>query len=333
MRINQIALDYSQSPFPPPLQFIKALAKSVASLNSYPDSSYCLLKERLAKKHGVLPSNISLGNGADELIDLITVAFGNQILIPTPTFGQYEIAAKRHNRAYRCINCLRGEVFSLANAKHGAANADSLIWPCNPNNPLGTVINKKEILDFAASSRALVVVDEAYADFANETVVSFIKKHRNLIVLRTFSKGFGLAGLRIGYMVADAKIIAKIEAARQPFNLNSMAAEAVPLALRYENMFAKIRELIENNRDGFTARLKKVGHLVLPSSTNFVTIELSNPSEAKKLFSFLEKTGILVLPPWNEEFSGMPRNMLRISVGTKRQMDSVFKALAKFKKV
>ena len=332
MRSNQMALDYSQSPFQPPAQFVKALARSLASLNSYPDPSYRLLKERLAKKHGVLPSNISLGNGADELIDLITAAFGNQILIPTPTFGQYELAAKRHNRAYRRINCLLEEKFSLANIKE-PSNAASLIWLCNPNNPLGMVIQKKEILDFAANSKALIVVDEAYADFANESVASFTKKQSNLIVLRTFSKGFGLAGLRIGYMIADAGIIAKIEAARQPFNLNSMAAAAVPIALRYENMFAKMREMIENNRDAFIVRLKKIGYRVLPSSTNFVTIKLSNPMEAKNLFSFLEKAGIRVLSPWNEEFSGMPRNMLRISIGTKRQMDSVFKALAKFKKI
>jgi len=240
MKSNQMALDYSQSPFPPPAQFVKALAKRVASLNSYPDPSYLLPKECLAKKHGVLPSNISLGNGADELIDLITVAFGNQILIPTPTFGQYELAAKRHNRTYRCINCLQGEAFSLANIEQEAATAGSLIWLCNPNNPLGIVIPKKKILEFVANSPALVVVDEAYADFAAESVIASIRSQPRLIVLRTFSKGFGLAGLRIGYMIADVDIIAKIEAARQPFNLNSMAAEAVPIALRYENMFAKI---------------------------------------------------------------------------------------------
>ena len=107
MRSNQMALDYSQSPFQPPAQFVKALARSLASLNSYPDPSYRLLKERLAKKHGVLPSNISLGNGADELIDLITVAFGNQILIPTPTFGQYEIAVFFDERNHSFIGKIR----------------------------------------------------------------------------------------------------------------------------------------------------------------------------------------------------------------------------------
>src|SRR3989344_217604 len=331
MKKTRIHLDYAQMPGSPPAKFVSELEVKLSGINAYPDISYNEPRNAIAGHLGLDLENVCLGNGADELIDIITLTYGKKIIIAAPTFGQYEEAAKRHGCKYTVVPCLEDKRFGLEKLRP-YFDVASLIWICNPNNPMGFDVDKNEVINVLKNTKAKVAVDEAYFEFYGQTLTEEIKNFDNLIIIRTFSKGFGLAGLRAGYALANQSVIVQINKVRQPFNLNYLASCAIPIALRHEKEFQPRIKAIEKTREMFSSKMTGLGYAPYPSKTNFATVSFDSPEEAKKVFDFLENRDIIVLPPWDSEFTGMPLNTLRITIGTEDQMRKVLIALEGYAK-
>ncbi len=322
----EIYLDYARLAAPPPAAFIARLKKALGGLDRYPDTDYKLAKGAIARRHKVNAGNIALGNGVDELIDSITRLGKEEVIIPTPTFGQYETAAKRMGRKIKLIDCISVAGFDLAALEPHLPEA-RLIWICNPNNPMGCGLDTRQIEDIANRTGGLVVVDEACIGFPEKnTLICQAPKRKNMVVLRTFSKSFGLAGLRIGYAVANPDLIAQLESIRQPFNVNLLAQEAIPLALQMESAFKARYLKMAERREKLSAALVALGYDVMPSETNFVTWKMADKKAAIRLFKRLRSRRIHILPPGSDEFSGMPGNWLRITVGSEFENRLLIKA-------
>ena len=192
--------------------FIKRKFREIfKEINFYP-RNYDLLIEKIAKKFRLKNENILLINGIDEGIDLITRTFGENILIFTPTYFEFFEAAKRNNLKITKINTFDGKEYK-PEIKKGRLEKYSLIFLCNPNNPFG-LFNIKKINEILQNAKGIVAIDECYIDFAGKSSIKLIKKFSNLLVLRSFSKGYSLAGLRIGFIVGNKKLIEKIREAK-----------------------------------------------------------------------------------------------------------------------
>lgn len=330
MKARGIHLDYSRLNSPPPAGFAAELKKLVQKLNDYPDTNYTQARCAIAGHHGVKPESVLLGNGEDELIDLITREYGQHVLIPIPTFGQYESAAKRNQSAFRLVDCLDLDGMHFE-CLESYLISSTLIWICNPNNPLGLSIPLIKISELARQTKALVVVDEACLGFSEPGFLTGAKRMKNVLVLRTFSKSFGLAGLRIGYVIGAPEHIARLESLRQPFNVNRLAELAIPLAFKHEKSLRLRYEKTVRLRETFTSKIKQMGFDFYPSDTSFVTLRLENQNQARVLFEHLASYRIHIIAPANHEFSGMPRNCLRITIGSPSQMQAVLKSLIVFK--
>jgi histidinol-phosphate aminotransferase len=329
---RDIYLDYARLAAPPPSGFISELSSSLSRLDQYPDTHFQEAKEAIACRHNVHADNIALGNGADELIDSITRLISGDILIPTPTFGQYEEAAKRCGRTVRKVDCISDSRYDLTALEPYIERA-GLTWICNPNNPMGCELEKSQIEWQVDNTAGVVVVDEACIGFSDKnTFIHQAPKLENLLVVRTFSKSFGLAGLRMGYAVGNQETIFQLENKRQPFNLNRVAQEAIPLALRMEGDFKKRYLEMVKRRDKFGKDLGACGYHVLPSQTNFVTLQLPDARSSMRLFECLRRRRIHVLPPGSDEFSGIPKEWIRITVGSDKENQTVVNALNLFAK-
>ncbi len=324
---RDIYLDYARLSAPPPAGFTAKLRSTMARLDWYPDTDYQKVKEAIARRYKVRAENIALGNGADELIDSITRLISGDILIATPTFGQYEVAAKRDGRTMHKVGCITDGQFDLTALDHYLEHA-GLIWICNPNNPMGCELEKKQIEGLVDNAGGVVVVDEACMGFSGKNSLAHqAPKFPNLLVVRTFSKSFGLAGLRMGYAIGNRGTIFNLESRRQPFNLNLLAQEAIPLALRMEGQFKKRYLEMVKRREKFCRDLVACGYRVLPSQTNFVTLQLPDARSSTRLFERLRRMRIHVLPPGSDEFSGMPKEWVRITVGSDMENRNVIAAL------
>ncbi len=327
---KKIFLDYSDMKYPLPQGLVKKLCNYIAELNLYPSGDYTSLKKKIANKVGVLIDQVLIGNGLDEIIDLVTRAFGTKVLIPTPTFSQFEIAAKRKNCNIILKNCLINDKYELTFEDDELKKSD-LIWICNPNNPTGTKIEREQIIKVLNKAKGVVVVDECYYDFLKETVIDLINKYDNLIVLRSFSKGYGLAGARLGYALSNSELINKMESFRQIFSVNKIAEKAGELVLDYEDYYVKKRELIERIRDDFIINLRRIGIKVFDSFTNFVLIKLNDNNEMIELYDYLKKNNIIVLPAKDDEFTGLNGPYVRITIGLKEEMEFVFERIKEWK--
>ena len=313
-------------PSPAVMNFLK---NCQVELLFYPDGGAVLLKEALAAHWHLNIENFCVGNGTDEIIFMLANAFLNpndEVVIPTPTFSEYatavQVAGGKINYApqpYLSFNLK--EVIKSVNER------TKMVFLCNPNNPTGTFFTHQDISDFllAVPAETLVVLDEAYCHYANSPMFpsagTLLKQFPNLIVLRTFSKVYSLAALRIGYAVANPLLISILGKVRQPFNANAVAQKAAVLALGEENYKEKVvRETIAE-RTWLTEQLLELDLKVLPSQSNFllVQIEAGAASVADKLLAdgiLVRNTGSFGLPDW-----------LRISVGPHTYMEQLVASL------
>ncbi len=320
-------LDWADLKYKPPKEFIEKLQKSIKNINEYPSGDYNKLKRRLADYCNVKKENILVTNGSDEAIDLVTRAFGKSVLIPIPTFSQYELAAKRQKSQILYKNCIKNNKYVL-NYKKRDLKKPSLVWVCNPNNPTGTLINKNKIIEVIKNSIGIVAIDECYYEFSNQTIIGKINEYSNLIIVRSLSKGFGIAGLRIGYIISNKKIISKLEKIRQIFNVNLLAEKAGLLIFNYIDYYKKRITELKNIKKDFIKFLNKNDIKVFDSYTNFILIDFKKLSFAKYIYDELKKRQIYTFLAWDEEFSGLNGPYLRVTIGTKKQMDLVKRELS-----
>jgi len=323
-----LRLASNENPTPPSPVVLEALQKALSGLNRYPDGSGYYLRQTLAKKHGVSPESIVLGNGSNELIELLARTFvrhGEEVVIPHPSFVVYPSVVQAVGGT-RVVVTLKDYRIDLPKMRRAITPLTKMMLVANPNNPTGTIVTADEVQTFLdkVPDRVIVVFDEAYCDFAAgpdfPDTLDALRHGSRVVILRTFSKMAGLAGLRVGYAIADLDCIALMNRIRQPFNVNTLAQVAALAALRDE---AYIQRSVEAVREGVrtvSAALETLGVRYVPSRANFILAEFD---DATRVCEQLLKQGVMVRPMTSY---GLER-ALRITVGTPEQNTRLIDAL------
>ena len=303
-------------------------------LHRYGEISGQTLRKQLSKMHLIEKDQIVLGNGSNEILLMSAIAFchpGDEIIHSQYGFEMYSIITKIAG-AHSVIAEQEKYVLNLNSILKKINNSKKLILIDNPNNPTGTYIKKKNLSNFLSKvpKNIVVVIDGAYAEYVNnkdyDSKFSLVKKYENLIITRTFSKVYGLAGMRIGWCYTSKKIASILNKIKPPFNVNKMALSMASEALKDKKHLQRNILVNNKNRTWFQKELKKLHLKSIPSSTNFAFIECKkNSDEADKIFSILFDSGIIVRQLHSY---GLP-HCLRITIGNKEEMFKTVKILKK----
>lgn len=306
-----------------------AIQAELAQVGLYPDGGGVELRAALAARHGIEPNRITLGNGSNDVLDMIARVFlasGYESLFSQYAFAVYPISSQAVGATLNIVPA-KDYGHDLEEMLNRVGEKTRVIWIANPNNPTGTWLNGEELEGFIAAvpSNVIVVVDEAYIEYVDEPdypdASQWLDKYPNLIVTRTFSKSYGLASLRVGYGLAHPDITDLLNRVRQPFNVNSMALAAAKAALEDQ---AFIQRSVEMNRAGMaqmTGAFETMGLDYIPSVGNFITVDVGRP--AGEVDQGLLRAGCITRPVANY---GLP-NHLRITIGTEPENSRVLAAL------
>ena len=304
----------------------------VNAYNRYPDAENSKLLLELSKLKQIPANNIILGNGSGELIDMVykcfCLPFKDEVISITPTFGMYKICAEIHYLKFKEV--LLSEKFELQkNEIFKAINRRTkLIVLCSPNNPTGNSFNKNDIIDIVRSFKGIVLIDEAYIDFVPEkSIMPLIKDFSRLIVLQTFSKAWGMAGLRLGAAYASCEIISLLKKVKLPYNINAATQEFALQAIKYPAKIQEIAKRINEERKQLAFFLEQLSFVkkVFPSDANFLLIEVN---KAKKVFEYLRSKKIIVR---QIEMANRSNCFLRISIGNIEDNMLLISALKNYK--
>lgn len=327
-----IKLASNENPLGPSPRAVEAVRQAALSMHAYPDAGAFELKVAIGLRYGIAPDQILLGNGSDELIHMIGQLYlgspEDEMIVGDPSFVRYDAAAKLAPSKLIKVPLDADYRHDLpAMAKATTANT-KLIFIANPNNPTGTIVRRPELEAFLKDlpAETTTVLDEAYFEFAREAEdypdsIELLAENFNVIGLRTFSKTFGLAGIRLGYGFASHAVVDAFDRAREPFNVNSLAQVAAIAALQDDE---HIRATVENNRRGLQKlgdALTAVGAKVCESYANFVFADLGRP--AQPVFQAFLRKGIIIR---SGEIFGTP-NCVRVSVGTEEETDTFLSEL------
>lgn len=326
---NVIKLASNENALGPSPKAVKAVSKSLMDLHRYPESSCFYLKKALARHLNIKESNLMFGNGSDELIDIILKTVKRpdaEIITSDITFIEYEICGAVNG--FKIIRVpLNNFKFDLNAISAAVTEKTKVIFIANPNNPTGTYVNQNEVFSFLENlpKSVLVVFDEAYFEYADEKdfprLIPLMQKNANIIILRTFSKIYGLAGLRIGYMIANDAFIEAAQRVRQPFNVNSLAQIAALHALGDRVFIQKAKNLVEKEKQFLYKEMTNLGLSFQPSSTNFIFVELN--CDAVVFFKKLLEKGIIVRHMKQYELD----HYCRITIGTHKENKKLIQAL------
>jgi histidinol-phosphate aminotransferase len=324
-----IKLASNENPLGPSPRAVSAVAAVLKELNRYPDGNGFELKAALSQRLGVTPANITLGNGSNEILELVARAFvspGDDVMFSQHAFAVYPLVTQAVGG--RAVTVPAVNFGHDLEAMHGAITAQTrVIFVANPNNPTGTWMPADVLHAFLRTvpDDVIAVVDEAYFEYVEETdypdCTQWLAEFPNLLVTRTFSKIYGLAGLRVGYGVSGTALADILNRVRQPFNLNSLALACATAALEDE---AHIAASVSCNRDGMRrleAGFRQLGLAYIPSVGNFVCVEVG---DAASVYEKLLRRGVIVRPVANY---GLPRH-LRVTIGTQAENERFLAALA-----
>jgi histidinol-phosphate aminotransferase len=330
----------NENPLGPSPKVAAHLAKLISNpseLARYPDGNGFVLKNKLAEKLAVSLSQITIGNGSNDVLELLARAFagpGDEVIFSQYAFAVYPIITQAIGAA-AVITKAQNWGYDLSAILKAITDKTRLIFIANPNNPTGTCLTGTKLKDFInqVPEDVLIVVDEAYEEYAvhpqsgfydsYRSVLSWLNDYPNLVLTRTFSKAYGLAGLRIGYAVSSADVADVLNRIRQPFNSNSLALEAASIALDDQ---AYIQQVVDLNWQGMqflTRSFLQAGLSYIPSAGNFVCVQIGNKSA--EIYEMLLYEGVITRPVANYQ---MPDH-LRITVGTMDENQRVISALQK----
>ena len=325
-----IKLASNENPLGPSPLGLAAMRQAIKQVNLYPDGNAFYLKQKLAAKLSVTPANLILGNGSNEILEFLAHALmgpGAEVVMSQYCFLVYPLVTRLLG-ANPVIVPARGHGHDLPAMLRAVTPRTTAIFVANPNNPTGTLAAPEEVRQLLDSTppRVVIVMDQAYLEYLEQPqdLLPLVRSGEkpNLILLRTFSKIYGLAGLRLGYGIGHPDFIAALEKVRQPFNVNSMAQAAGLAALDDEAHVQKTRQNNSEGRQFLEDALREMGVEFVPSSANFVLLRVG---EARRVFSELQARGIIVRPVENY---GLPE-WLRISIGAPRENRRCLKALQK----
>lgn len=325
-----VNLSHNENPLGPSPKAMAALREATGTVNRYPDATGAALKAALAGKWGLSPANVALGNGADECLSLLCLGLtnpGDEVVMAWGSFLGYLLRIGAVGaRAVRVP--LKDYVHDLAAMAGAITRRTRLVMVCNPNNPTGTVVGAEALEAFLARvpERVAVVLDEAYYEYAvgpdyvrGEEYVR--AGRRNLIVLRTFSKAYGLAGLRVGYMLAHEGVVDYVNRARPPFSVNRLAQVAALAALGDEEHVRRSVEANEAAKAFFYRELGALGLRYVPTHTNFMACDVGQPGSGVSEGLLERGFAVTALDGW-----GVP-NHVRFSFGTPEENEAFVAAL------
>jgi histidinol-phosphate aminotransferase len=326
-----IKLASNENPLGPSERVLKALTEAFTHVNRYPDGSGYYLRQALAVRHGVTADHIILGNGSNDLIELVVRSFlraGEEAVVPHPSFVVYPMVVQAAG-GIRVVVTLKDQRLDLHAMARAITPMTKIVFIANPNNPTATIVTAEEVEEFMARvpDKVIVVFDEAYIEFAQgpdfPDTLAYMKQGRRVVTLRTFSKAASLAGLRVGYAVADPDCIALCNRIRQPFNVNSLAQAAALAALADDSHILECLRTIEAGRHYLYEEFAALGLKYTPSRANFILVDVGR--SASDVFSWLLKEGVIVRPMTS---FGM-ESCLRVTVGTPEENRRFVKALKK----
>jgi len=320
----------NENPFGPSPLAIAAMQKAVNGVNLYPDGNAFYLKQKLAAKLGIEPANLILGNGSNEIIEFVAHALlapGDNVVVSQYCFAIYPIVAKMFGADVITVPATNYG-HDLRRMVEAITAKTRIIFVANPNNPTGTLASREEVVAFVndVPDDVLLVMDEAYIEFLDDPVdlVPLIRlgTRKNLVLMRTFSKIYGLAGLRIGYGIGGADLVSAFEKIRQPFNANLMAQVAALAALDDD---AHVRKTRQNNAVGlefFSRAFRSLNLEYVPSHANFILVRVGS---GQKVFDAMQRQGVITRPMGGYQ---MPE-WIRISIGTPEENERCLEALKK----
>jgi len=304
-----VFLDANENPFGSPV--------SEGNYNRYPDPMQWKLKQEIAKVKLVSEENIFIGNGSDEPIDILFRVFcepgKDKILICPPTYGMYEVSANINDVAIQRVNLNQDFQLDVTGIFDTIDSSTKIIFICSPNNPSGNLMKAEDVKKVLNSFEGVVVIDEAYIDFANDSsFLNVMKDYPNLVILQTFSKAYGMAGLRIGMAFAHEDIVSIMNKVKPPYNLNEFSIEQGVEAIRSGDRIKKWVNEIQDSRFKIQEELEKLNMVekVYPSDANFLLVKFKNATE---IYNALTKKGIVVR---DRSMQVNCDNCLRITIGT-----------------
>ncbi|MFL9484545.1 histidinol-phosphate transaminase [Chitinophagaceae bacterium LWZ2-11] len=299
--------------------------------NRYPDPHQQKIKQVLSKIKGVGAEHIFLGNGSDECIDLLYRSFCNpgkdNVIICPPTYGMYEVSANINDVELRKAPLLENYQLDLVHLENLVDENTKLIWICSPNNPTGNSLKRTDIEAVLNNFNGIVVIDEAYINFAKQkSFVQELSEYRNLVVMQTFSKAWGLAGLRLGMAFASTEIIDVLNKVKPPYNISQATQELALKALEEVGQVNDMIKILVDMREALAEVLATVPTVeaVYPSDANFLLVKIK---DARKVYEFMLTKGIVLRDRSNVKLC---EDCLRITVGTEKENTELVDALAEW---
>lgn len=315
-----VKLNTNESPLPPSPRVLQAIREAVTGdLRLYPSPTAAPARKAIARRFGLEPSQVAVGNGGDELIEMCFRAFagaGDTVAYPTPTYPLFDPLCRVHEAV---ASTHPTELPGQLPPSLGADPA-SLKFIVNPNSPTGALFDKRDV-EAAASSSGVVVIDEAYVDFAAHSCLPLLERHDNVLLLRTFSKSYGLAGMRIGFALGTPDLIEALDSVKDSYNVDRLAIVAAVAAIEDEEHHKKLVDEVVRNRGELSNSLEKMEFELVPSSTNFVFVKPPKPSA--EVVAALRERKILVRHYDREPIAGW----IRITIGTREQHEKLLAAL------
>jgi len=330
----KVKLNANENPYGLPEEIIKEILRKAKNLeySRYPNVNSVKLSETVSSFLGLNRDNIVIGNGSDELIDYLIKAFsekGRKVITTAPSFAMYKIYSIVNGSNFVQIPLSQSN-FSLNEDKileEAKKENSSIVFLAYPNAPTGNYFVEDKIIKIIEESGCLVVVDEAYYEFGKKTFVPLISRYDNLVILRTFSKAYSIASLRVGYLLSNPEIINEVRKVKSPFNVNAFSQLAAQVVFKNKEVLKDSIEKIIRERERLIDRINKITPFKAHSSqTNFVLVEAGSKEDTDLVYNNLLEQGILVQTVSDPVFSSS-RYFLRITVGNKEENDILIDGL------
>lgn len=297
-----------------------ALKRLEIDFNDYPSPNGKQLRKKLAEKFSLKFNNFFVANGSESIINDLTRIFckaGDEVIVPKLTFPMFEVCSQLSNLNVVSVQMTDDLEIDLEKIVSSISDSTKMIFLCNPNNPTGSVLPKGQIFQFInqVPKNVLIVVDEANIEFGGESIISEIVNQKKLIVLRTLSKGFGLAALRIGFAVANQNIIQKLEEETPIFQISSISEQLACVALDDEEFIQRTKQIIAKQRLFLQSKMTELGFTLFPSEANNLFVKIPNKLSENQFVKRLAEKGISVVMGSN--FEGFDDSFFRISIRDK----------------
>ncbi len=325
-----VRLNTNESPYPPPDEFTTELARRIADIawNRYPDRTASALRAAIARSHGVGVDQVFAGNGSNEILQTLLLAYagaGRKVLTFEPTYQLHAHIARITGA--EVVSAPRGADFRIDQSKLAevfSTYSPDVTFVCSPNNPTGVVEDEETVRAIIETAPGLVIVDEAYAQFASWSAIDLVDESRALVVTRTYSKTWSMAAARLGYLVGPKWLVEEIDAVVLPYHLDAAKQIAGALALEFTNdMNSRVREIVAS-RDQIESAFSTLPVDFWPSGANFILFR-PRSMDGRKVWSELVEKGVLI-----RDCSSWPglTNCLRVTIGTPEENDLFLKSLS-----